>query len=1023
MASLKYKVRGNSSPQGKPRVYFCCHPEDFNKYFESVSDEILAKQKCTIWYTDEAVVHDEDFLADLKQMQLFVMPVTTNLLCTENKTLDIEFEFAIENHIPVLPLMQESGLEELFNKKCGDLQFLDKNNTDITAISYDEKLQKYLESVLIGDELAEKIRAAFDAYVFLSYRKKDRKYAQELMRLIHKNEFCRDIAIWYDEFLTPGENFNDSIKEALQKSGLFVLTVTPNLVNEPNYIMTTEYPMAKQEGKPILPAELLPTDREELSKKYEDIPNPADAHNEAELSEALLESIKKMAIKENDNSPEHSFFIGLAYLGGVDVEVDNEKAVKLITSAAESGLIEAADKLYNMYLNGHGVKKDYDRATKWFCKKIDLLREIVNTNECIENYSELISEMDLLAQHYDKVLGNHFEVKRIYFDMVEICEKAYNKFKTLHLKRKLGLSYVRVAQSHMDAKEYELATQKIAEADELYKGIKEEQFKEITDNLQTATVGQLIDYYMSHNDMATLYEGLAEVAQKGGQLKKAEEYLLHCLEFRKETQKFFEGHEIPKINVTVSYLELAKHYLLMGDFEKAIEYYEIGYPLALEIADQTGYLYAGEVCIRLHMLRAQIHIAQNEIESAVQCYITNLGYLEASKLSPQMVKLKAENYYQASKQSYDIERFEQAAIFLTKYLYICHQTYDAKLYAEIFGRELDYLTDCNIKAGKHEEAIKIHKQLLENKYTAYQQTRSDMAAMIYSVGLLGMGNLYVRCRYYQKAKNSYNATLKFAESLKKDSNEAIETASAISVKTYIKMAKMYEIMNCKSKARKCFQKAIKIAKISVKRYRSEGAYRQLFETYGKMGDWYKSEKQYKSALKCYVEAIYLAEESVAVYQDKGDKSYLAALYLNAGILQGKNNDSFLKKSMMLWQELIQTDPSSQAYQDGYNTACQALNINNNSYSKASTEKHTMTLTDENGNEETYELLDLIIENGSEYGVFLPVDDAENDVLILRVEESSKAEDRTSYSIIDDELAAKIFEIFKQRNKDKINFVD
>ena len=335
MANLKYKTRGDSNPQGKPRVYFCCHFEDFDKYFESVSDEILAKQNCVMWYCDEKVVRNEDFFADLKQMQLFVMPVTANLLCTENEALDFEFKFAIENHIPVLPLMQENGLEELFNKKCGDLQFLDKNNTDTTAISYDEKLKKYLESVLIGDELAEKIRAAFDAYVFLSYRKKDRRYAQELMRLIHKNEFCRDIAIWYDEFLTPGENFNDSIKEALQKSGLFVLTVTPNLVNETNYIMTTEYPMAKQEGKPILPAELVPTDREQLSEKYEDIPNPADAYNEAELSEALLESIKKMAIKENDNSPEHNFFIGLAYLSGVDVEVDYERAVTLITNAAE----------------------------------------------------------------------------------------------------------------------------------------------------------------------------------------------------------------------------------------------------------------------------------------------------------------------------------------------------------------------------------------------------------------------------------------------------------------------------------------------------------------------------------------------------------------------------------------------------------------------------------------------------------------------------------------------------------------
>jgi hypothetical protein len=147
------------------------------------------------------------------------MPVTTKLLTTENAALDAEFRFAIERHIPVLPLMQEGGLDELFSQKCGDLQYLDKAKSarDLTEIPYEEKLKNYLESVLVSDEMAEKIRAAFDAYVFLSYRKKDRKYAQELMRLIHKNDFCRDIAIWYDEFLTPGENFNESIREALKK--------------------------------------------------------------------------------------------------------------------------------------------------------------------------------------------------------------------------------------------------------------------------------------------------------------------------------------------------------------------------------------------------------------------------------------------------------------------------------------------------------------------------------------------------------------------------------------------------------------------------------------------------------------------------------------------------------------------------------------------------------------------------------------------------------------------------------------
>ena len=206
MAKLGVKTRGNSSSQGKRRVWFCAHPMDYKTFFEPISEEILSKQNCAIYYDAEPEKDwdAESFYADLSQMNLFVMPVTTRLLTTDNRALTVEFVYAQEHHIPVLPLMQESGLEELFNQKCGDIQFLVKNERDVTAISYDEKLEKFLSSVLIGDELAEQVRNAFDAYIFLSYRKKDRKYAQELMHLIHENDFCRDIAICYDDFLTPG---------------------------------------------------------------------------------------------------------------------------------------------------------------------------------------------------------------------------------------------------------------------------------------------------------------------------------------------------------------------------------------------------------------------------------------------------------------------------------------------------------------------------------------------------------------------------------------------------------------------------------------------------------------------------------------------------------------------------------------------------------------------------------------------------------------------------------------------------
>ena len=367
MWELHYRTRGGSSPQGKPRVYFCCHPADFALYFETISDEILEKQDCAIWYdtSPEADCNPESLSSDLTQMQLFVVPVTTRFLCQPSRARDVEFRLALDACIPVLPLMQESGLEQLFNKVCGPIQILDRTSRDATAIRYEEKLERFLSSVLVGDELARKVRAAFDAYVFLSYRKKDRAYAQKLMRLIHQNDFCRDIAIWYDEFLVPGEDFNSAIQKALRESGLFAMVVTPNLTEEDNYVMREEYPRARNSRKPIFPVEMIPTDRQALKEKYTGLPQCVSTEDEKEFPLALLEAVQKMRFRENEDSPSHLFFIGLAYLNGIDVEVDHAKGLELISAAAEKGLPEAMEKLVGMYWNGEAVKIDCQRAIQW----------------------------------------------------------------------------------------------------------------------------------------------------------------------------------------------------------------------------------------------------------------------------------------------------------------------------------------------------------------------------------------------------------------------------------------------------------------------------------------------------------------------------------------------------------------------------------------------------------------------------------------------------------------------------------
>ena len=379
MADFQFKTRGQQNPQGKQKVYFTCHPQDFEMYFETIAGEILDRQDCAVFFLTPNTTPEEveDYELKLGEMQLFVVPVTTRLLTKESRAMDTEVPFAFNRHIPVLPLMQERELDELFNRKFGDLQYLDKNNTDPTAISYEEKLTKYLESVIIGDEMVKQIREAFDAYIFLSYRKKDRKYAQELMRLIHSNDFCRDIAIWYDEFLTPGENFNDAIREALEKSGLFALTVTPNLVNEINYILTVEYPMAKGMQKPILPTEMIPTDREKLCQMYEDMPEVVSGKNNEELTQRLFEAVKQLAITENDKDPRHNFFIGLAYLSGIDVEVNYKQALILIENAASNGIEEAYKKLVEIYYKGQGVSYDIIKALDWQHKLVNFFTKNV----------------------------------------------------------------------------------------------------------------------------------------------------------------------------------------------------------------------------------------------------------------------------------------------------------------------------------------------------------------------------------------------------------------------------------------------------------------------------------------------------------------------------------------------------------------------------------------------------------------------------------------------------------------------
>ena len=373
---LKPKTRGVNLPQGKPRVYFAAHPLDREAYFEELAGDILAAVNCAVWYNDSA--DEQTSLDDLREMKLFVVPVTTRLFESANDARDREVPFALANNIPLLPILCERGAADRFNKTFGTKHCLDRVSDDPNALPYETKLEEFLKSALLRDRQLDEILAAFSARLFLSYRKKDRDQARELMRLIHKNDSCVDLGIWYDEYLTPGEDFNDEIRRAIEECDVLTVAVTPNIVNEDNYVREQELPWARERNKPILAAEMVSTDRGAFDEADKDVRDGlVDGRSDA-LIDALRQKIREASVADKPKDGRHDFCIGLAYLYGIHVEADPVRAVEMIQRAAMRGETDAMKKLADVYGKGLGVPKDLILAHGWLERRMFCLSTVLD---------------------------------------------------------------------------------------------------------------------------------------------------------------------------------------------------------------------------------------------------------------------------------------------------------------------------------------------------------------------------------------------------------------------------------------------------------------------------------------------------------------------------------------------------------------------------------------------------------------------------------------------------------------------
>ena len=82
----------------------------------------------------------------------------------------------------------------------------------------------------------------------------------------------------------------------------------------------------------------------------------------------------------------------------------------------------------------------------------------------------------------------------------------------------------------------------------------------------------------------------------------------------------------------------------------------------------------------------------------------------------------------------------------------------------------------------------------------------------------------------------------------------------------------------------------------------------------------------------------------------------------------------------------------------------------------------LTLTDENGADVDFEYLDCIEYEGKEYLVLMPADELETEIVILEVEPVD--EENENYLSVDDaEVLDAVYQMFKERYKDVLQFED
>ena len=274
----------------KRKIFISAHPADRYEYLQALVDAVNETGSCEAVYNpipnDKGpfLPEDADTLVIIASLKYFVWA---------NSGYASEYFDAVRKGINIIPFLIESAQNviDLVNMRCGKLQYIDATQGIGFAL---DTLRAHLtaEDRTVDESLPS---------VFISYRRADRELLHTLVESLKESPVYEHVNVWYDEVIAPGENYSSSILYQLKNCNLFILLVTPNILEPSNYVWRVEYKTAKEMRKRIFAIEGQKTDKQALAQMYGNLGHMADLKHKGAIHAVVSEiaSLRK-ARKNND---------------------------------------------------------------------------------------------------------------------------------------------------------------------------------------------------------------------------------------------------------------------------------------------------------------------------------------------------------------------------------------------------------------------------------------------------------------------------------------------------------------------------------------------------------------------------------------------------------------------------------------------------------------------------------------------------------------------------------------------------